>query len=78
LKYNKLKPNRSHWNYWVDNEKISIEIKEIWVFDISEIINGKYNGSKMDNRMCNDSEMYNRRFKCHEGYCEVHKKLKWP
>ena len=46
-KYNKLKQNRSNGNDWGDNEKILIDINEIWVSDISE----------MDNRMVNASEM---------------------
>ena len=44
--------NRPNGNGWDDNKKILIEINEIWVADVSE----------MDNRMCNDFEMYNRRF----------------
>ena len=50
LKDNKLKQNRSHWNDWADNKKISIEMNEIWVSDVSEIDNGKYNASEIDNK----------------------------
>ena len=67
LKYNKLEQNREHWNDWADNEKISIEINKILIFDVSEMDNGKYNASEMDNRMCNDSKMYNRRFNAIRG-----------
>ena len=41
LKYNKLKQNKPNGNDWGANEKILIDINEIWVSDISE----------MDNRM---------------------------
>ena len=47
LKYNKLKQNKPNGNDWGDNEKILIDINEIWVSYISE----------MDNRMVNASEM---------------------
>ena len=40
--YNKLKQNRSHWNDWGDNEKILIDINEIWVYDVSEMDNGRF------------------------------------
>ena len=53
LKYNKLKQNRPNWNDWGDNEKILIDINEIWVSDISEMDNGKYNAYEMDNRRLN-------------------------
>ena len=33
LKYNKLKQNRPNGNDWGDNEKILIDINEIWVSD---------------------------------------------
>ena len=57
LKYNKLKQNRPNWNDWGDNEKILIDINEIWIYDISEMDNGKCNASEMDNRMVDASEM---------------------
>ena len=57
LKYNKLKQNRPNGNDWGDNEKILININEIWVSDISEI----------DNRMVNTFEMDNRRFNSMRG-----------
>jgi len=57
LKYNKLKQNRPNGNDWGDNEKILININEIWVSDISEI----------DNRMVNTFEMDNRRFDAMRG-----------
>ena len=50
LKYNKLKQNKPHGNDWGDNEKILIEINEIWVSDISEMDNGMVNASELDNR----------------------------
>jgi len=53
MKYNKLKQNRPNWNDWGNNEKILIDINEIWVSDITEMDNGKYNASKMDNRRLN-------------------------
>jgi len=57
LKYNKLKQNRPHGNDWGDNEKILIDINEIWISDISEMDNKKCDASEMDNRMANASEM---------------------
>ena len=42
LKYDKLKQNKSHWNDWADNEKISIEVNKIWAFDVSEMDNGRF------------------------------------
>ena len=57
MKYNKLKQNRPNGNDWGDNEKILIDINEIWVSDISE----------MDNRMVNVSEMDNRKFHAMRG-----------
>ena len=42
LKYNKLKQNRPNGNDWGDDEKILIEINEIWVFDVSEMDNGRF------------------------------------
>ena len=57
LKYNKLKQNRPNGNDWGDNEKILININEIWISDISE----------MDNEKCDASEMDNRRFNAMRG-----------
>ena len=57
LKYNKLKQNKPNGNDWGDNEKILIDINEIWVSDISEIDNRMVSASEMDNRMVNTSEM---------------------
>ena len=58
LKYNKLKQKkRPNGNDWGDNEKILIDINEVWVSDISKIDNGKCDASEMDNRMVNASEM---------------------
>ena len=42
-------------------------MNEIWISDVSKVDNGKYNASDMDNRMCNDSEMYSRRFNVMRG-----------
>ena len=53
LKYNKLKQNRPNGNDWGNNEKILIDINEIWVSDISQMDNGKCDASKMDNRRFN-------------------------
>ena len=53
LKYNKLKQNRPNWNDWGDNEKILIDINEMWVSDIFEMDNEKCNASEMDNRRLN-------------------------
>jgi len=52
-----LKQNRSNENDWGDNEKILIDINEIWVSDISKMDNEKCDASEMDNRMVNASEM---------------------
>ena len=57
LKYNKLKQNKPNGNDWGDNEKILIDINEIWVSDISEIDNRMVSASEMDNRTVNTSEM---------------------
>jgi len=57
LKYNKWKQNRPNGNDWGDNEKILIDINEIWVSDISEMDNEKCNAFEMDNSMVNASEM---------------------
>ena len=57
LKYNKLKQNKPNGNDWGDNEKILIDINEIWVSDISEIDNRMVSASEIDNRMVNTSEM---------------------
>ena len=62
MKYNKLKQNRPNGNDWGNNEKILIDINEIWVSDISEMDNGKCDVSKMNNKRVNASEMDNRRF----------------
>ena len=51
LKYNKLKQNKPNGNDWGDNEKILIDVNEIWVD------NEKCDASEMDNRMVNASEM---------------------
>jgi len=51
LKYNKVKQNRPNGNDWGDNEKILIDINEVWVSDISEMHNEKCDASEMDNRM---------------------------
>ena len=45
LKYNKLKQNKPNGNDWGDNEKILIDINEIWVYDISEMDNEKCDAS---------------------------------
>jgi len=57
MKYNKLKQNRPNGNDWGDNENMLIDINEIWVSDISEMDNEKFDASEMDNRMINASEM---------------------
>ena len=62
LKYNKLKQNRPNGNDWGNNEKILIDINEIWVSDISEMDKGKCEASEKDNRMVNASKVDNRRF----------------
>ena len=64
MKYNKLKQNRPNGNDWGDNEKILVDINEIWV---SEMDNEKCDASEMDNRMVNASEMDNRRFNAMRG-----------
>ena len=51
LKYNKVKQNRPNGNDWGDNEKILIDINEIWISDIFEMDNEKCDASEMDNRM---------------------------
>ena len=53
----KLKQNRPNENDWGDNEKILIDIKEIWVSDISEMDNEKCDASEMNNIMVNSSKM---------------------
>ena len=40
-----------------DNEKILIDINEIWVCNISEMDNEKCDTSEMDNEKCDTSEM---------------------
>jgi len=57
LKYNKLKQNKPNKNDRGDNEKILVDINEIWVSDIPEMDNEKCDASEMDNRMVNASEM---------------------
>ena len=57
MKYNKLKQNRPNGNDWGDNEKILIDINEIWVSDIFKMNNEKCDAFEMDNRMVNASEM---------------------
>ena len=57
MKYSKLKQNRPNGNDWGDNEKILIDINEIWDSDISG----------MDNEKCDASEMDNRRFNAMRG-----------
>ena len=52
-----MKQNRPNENDWGNNEKILIDINEVWVSDISKIDNGKCDASEMDNRMVNASEM---------------------
>ena len=52
-----MKQNRPNENDWGNNEKILIDINEIWVFDISEIDNEKCDAFEMDNRIFNVSEM---------------------
>ena len=49
LNYNKLKQNRPNWNNWSHNEKILIDINEIWVFDTSDMDNGKCDAFEIDN-----------------------------
>ena len=46
LKYNKLKQNRPKRNDWGNNEKILIDINEIWVSDISEMDNRRFNAMR--------------------------------
>ena len=48
-----MQQNGSHWNDWADNEKILIEINEIWVSDVAEMDNGRFNTSKMDDKWFN-------------------------
>ena len=67
LKYNKLKQNRPNENDWGDNKKILIDINEIWVSDISEMKNEKCDGSEIDNRMVNTSEMGKKWFNAIKG-----------
>ena len=50
-----MKQNRPNENDWGNNEKILIDINEVWVSDISKIDNGKCDASEMDNRMVNAS-----------------------
>ena len=52
-----MKQNKPNGNDWGDNEKILIDINEIWVSDISEIDNEKCGTSEMDNRMVNASSI---------------------
>jgi len=57
LKYTKLKQNKLNGNDWGDNEKILIDINEIWVSDISDMDCEKCDASEMGNGMVNASEM---------------------
>ena len=50
-----MKQNRPNENDWGNNEKILIDINEVWVSDISKIDNGKCDASEMDNRVVNAS-----------------------
>ena len=38
--------NRPKWNTWGDNEKTVMDIDRIWIFDISEMDNKRFNAKR--------------------------------